>query len=145
MKYLIAVVVLIFALPVFAADTAVNSEKEKFKVVPLLDGFEHPWSLAFLPGGDMLVTERDGMLNLIRKDFMKREYVIGLPTITAGGQGGLLDVLVHPDFIENRVIFLSYSAQDVDGNLGTEVYRGVLNGTRLEKGKVIFRAQPKTP
>jgi glucose/arabinose dehydrogenase len=142
---------LILLASVFAGGAAVaqdlaptfESEKQKFKVVSLAQGLEYPWGLAFLPNGDMLVTEREGRLNLLRAKTYKREEISGVPKVLAKGQGGLLDVMVHPDFAKNRVIFLSYAAKDEKGAAGTEVLRAELNGTKLENGKVIFRAEPK--
>ncbi len=141
---LLAMTFLVFPAAAQESAPVFKSEKEKFKVVSLAQGLEYPWSLAFLPNGDMLVTEREGRLNLLRAKTYKREDISGVPKVLAKGQGGLLDVLVHPDFARNRVIFLSYGAKDEKGAAGTEVLRAELNGTKLENGKVIFRAAPKT-
>lgn len=139
---LIFLFVFLFVLPAQAQDVF-DSKQEKFRVVTVLEDLEHPWSLAFLPGGDMLVTERPGRLLYVRKGEAKGTAVAGLPEIADYGQGGLLDVLVHPDFTQNRTIFFSYAAGDMLGGLNTEVAKGVLNGPRLENVEVIFRAEPK--
>jgi glucose/arabinose dehydrogenase len=115
----------------------------KFRLVEVAGGFANPWALAFLPGGDMLVTERPGRLRLIRGGSLEREPVAGTPKVAARGQGGLLDVVLHPDFARNRLLYLSY-AGDGDGGAGTEVMRARLGEDRLEEGKVIFRVDPKT-
>jgi len=119
-----------------------TSEKVKFKVVVVTDGLEHPWGLAFLPDGRMLVTERPGRLRLVKHGVLDPEPVGGLPTISAYGQGGLLAVALHPNYTQNGWIYLSYSAAG-DGGFSTEVARGRLVGHQLENLQVIFRAMPK--
>jgi glucose/arabinose dehydrogenase len=135
---------LLFLPAAAAAQGAVESQQQKFRVVPVLENLEHPWAVGFLPGGDMLITERAGKLLYVRKGESKGIPVAGLPEIAEYGQGGLLDVLVHPDFSNNRTIFISYAAGDALVNgLGTEVAKGRLNGPKLEDVQVIFKAEPK--
>ena len=124
-----------------AAET-VDSQHHRFRVETVVQGLDHPWALAFLPGGDLLVTERPGRLRLVRGGKLLPGSVAGVPEVKASGQGGLLDVILHPEFAENRLIYLSYAAAGQDG-VGTEVARAVLNGDRLEQVAVIFRALPK--
>jgi glucose/arabinose dehydrogenase len=120
-----------------------TTQDHRIRVSTLTAGLSHPWSLAFLPDGRMLVTERAGRLRIIGKDFkLEPQSVGGVPTVAAVGQGGLLDVALHPKFADNHLVFLSYSAGDRNG-IGTEVARGVLKGTQLENVQVIFRMQPK--
>jgi len=119
-----------------------QSELHDFRVVTVVEGLSHPWGLAFLPGGGMLVTERAGRLRLVRDGELVSRPVEGLPEIAVVGQGGLLDVALHPDFSENRWVYLSYAASGV-GGYGTEVARGRLREDRLEDVEVIFRALPK--
>jgi glucose/arabinose dehydrogenase len=119
-----------------------DSEEGAFKLVVLIEGLDHPWGLAFLPDGRMLVTERRGRLRLIDGDRLDPEPVGGLPAVSAYGQGGLLDVVPHPDFHRNRLIYLSYAAAG-PGGFGTEVARGRLVGHRLEQVETVFRALPK--
>lgn len=119
-----------------------TSEKQKFKVTVIANDLEHPWSLAFLPDGRMLVTERPGRLRIISDGVLAPEPVGGLPVISAYGQGGLLDVTLHPDFAENGWVYLSFAAAG-DGGFSTEVVRGRLVGSTLENVEVIFRALPK--
>ena len=113
-----------------------------FRVVKLVEGLDHPWSLAFLPDGRMLVTERPGRLNLIGRDF-KRSHIEGVPRVYASGQGGLLEVALHPRFAENRLIYLSYAGPG-EGGASTELARARLNGGRLEDLRVLFVEEPKT-
>jgi len=131
------------ALPRAAAeDAAQESEKQRFRLVRLVEGLENPWGMAFLPGGGFLITERPGRLQLVSPQTMRPEPVTGLPEVSASGQGGLLDVALHPHFQQNRLVYISYSAGGLIGK-GTEVARGRLLGQQLEDLEVIFQAQPK--
>ena len=120
-----------------------DTQRERFRVNTLVRGLEHPWSLAFLPGGDMLITERPGRLLRVDGKTRQATTVRGLPAIAAIGQGGLLDVTLHPEFASNRLIYISFSGAD-DNGAGTEVARGRLVGDTLENVEVIFRALPKS-
>jgi glucose/arabinose dehydrogenase len=91
----------------------------------------------------MLVTERPGRLRIVKDDQLDPQPIAGLPRVTAEGQGGLLDVAIHPDFEQNHWVYLSYAASGA-GGVGTEVARGKLNDHRLESVEVIFRALPKS-
>jgi glucose/arabinose dehydrogenase len=122
----------------------VRSEAHDFRVIRVVEGFEHPWSLAFLPDGRMLVTERPGRLRIIGADGkLDPRPVTGLPRIAAHGQGGLMDVALHPRFAENRLVYLSFAARG-DGGYSTEVARGKLSGASLEDVQIIFRQLPKS-
>ena len=120
-----------------------DTQRERFRVNTLVRGLEHPWSLAFLPGGDMLITERPGRLMRVDGETRQATTVRGLPAIASIGQGGLLDVTLHPEFASNRLIYISFSGAD-DNGAGTEVARGRLVGDTLENVEVIFRALPKS-
>ena len=110
------------------------------RVETVAGGLEHPWGLAFLPDGRMLVTERPGRLRIVTPDGAVSEPVDGLPEVAARGQGGLLDVALHPAFADNRIIYLSYAAPG-EGGAGTAVAHGALSedGARLEDVTEIFR------
>jgi len=127
---------------VTAADSRIRTEEHTVNVRILVQGLEHPWGLAFLPDGRMLVTEREGRLRIVRDGKLDPRPVGGLPPIEASGQGGLLDVAVHPRFAENGWIYLSYAARG-PGGIGTEVLRAQLRQERLEDVRVIFRMLPK--
>ena len=109
-------------------------------------GLVHPWSLAFLPDGRLLVTERPGRLRIIAKDGQLSPPLKGVPLVAAGGQGGLLDVVPSPDFASSNLIFFSFSEPRSGGNNGTSVARAKLaageDAARLEDVKVIFRQEP---
>ncbi len=129
--------------PAAAAQPYVT-EQASFRIQQVAAGLEHPWGLAFLPDGRMLVTERPGRLRLIDADGrLLGQPISGLPEIRPHGQGGLLDVALHPRFTENRWVYLSYSEPGPDG-VGTAVARGRLAGMALEDTQVLFRLQPKS-
>jgi glucose/arabinose dehydrogenase len=111
---------------------------------PVARGLVEPWSLAFLPDGRMLVTERAGRLRLIDDKNRLSAPLKGLPKVDAGGQCGLLDVVPHPRFADNRRIYWSY-AEAGDGGNGVAVAYGTLEGDRLADVQVIFRQLPKVP
>ena len=92
-----------------AAPTVQRSALHSYRVVRVADGLVNPWSMTFLPGGDMLVTERPGRLRVIRNGQLLPDAVPGLPRIRAAGQGGLLEVVAHPQFATNKLIYLSYA------------------------------------
>jgi glucose/arabinose dehydrogenase len=114
----------------------------ELRVETLARGLEHPWGLALLPDGRMLVTERPGRLRLIDADGTLSPPLAGVPAVYARGQGGLLDVTLAPDFSDSRQVFLCY-AEAGAGGAGTAAARGILSERGLSDVKVIFRQQPK--
>lgn len=131
------------AAPAQSAEMTEQSEQADFKVVALTEGLDHPWGLAFLPDGGMLITERSGDLRFFKDGRLESGAIAGVPEVAARGQGGLLDVAVHPDFAENSLIYLSYAGPG-EGGASTEVARGRLDGMALQDVEVIFRATPKS-
>jgi len=94
-----------FALLAFPLHAqTVRTEEHSFKVVKLVDSLDHPWSVAFLPDGRMLVTERPGRLRIVKNGVLEKKPVEGLPQVTEHGQGGLFDVVLHPRFAANQWI-----------------------------------------
>jgi glucose/arabinose dehydrogenase len=126
-----------------AVAQTVDSERHRFRLNVVVAGLEHPWGLAFLPNGDLLITERPGRLRLVRGGVLDPKPVPGAPKAAASGQGGLLDVALHPRFAENRLVYLSYAGRG-EGGLGTEVAHGRLVEGRLEDLETIYVAQPKS-
>jgi glucose/arabinose dehydrogenase len=126
-----------------AVAQTVDSERHRFRLNVVVAGLEHPWGLAFLPNGDLLITERPGRLRLVRGGVLDPKPVPGAPEAAASGQGGLLDVALHPRFAENRLVYLSYAGRG-EGGLGTEVAHGRLVEGRLEDLETIYVAQPKS-
>ena len=108
------------------------------------EGLEHPWALAFLPDGRILVTERPGRLRIVGTDGRLSAPLAGVPAVHAVGQGGLLDVALDPKFAENRTVYLSYSEPGREsGTASTAVARARLGEGRLEDVRVIYRQVPK--
>ncbi len=127
----------------FAVETPAADADEPFKVVTVTEGLEYPWGMAFLPDGRILVTERPGRLRLVVEGKLDPAPIGGLPEIAATGQGGLLDVALHPEYPDNGWIYLSYAAAG-PGGVGTEVMRGRLDGHRLVNQQLLFRVSPKS-
>ncbi|MDO8838676.1 MAG: PQQ-dependent sugar dehydrogenase [Parvibaculum sp.] len=136
----------LLASPALAAGKSWETEKATIHVETLAAGLHHPWGLAFLPDGRMLVSERRGLLRVVTPDGNISDAIYGVPEVVARGQGGLLDVALDPDFEANRLVYLSY-AEAGEGRLnGTAVARGRLEGDstfQLKDVEVIFRQQPK--
>ncbi|WP_341798092.1 MULTISPECIES: PQQ-dependent sugar dehydrogenase [unclassified Pseudomonas] len=129
-----------------AAEQQFRSEEGTLTVTTLADGLRNPWALAFLPGGkDMLVTERAGNLRVVNAEGKVGPPISGVPKVWGEGQGGLLDVVLSPQFDKDRTVYLSYAEEGSDGKAGTAVGRGQLSEdrARLDNFSVIFRQQPK--
>ncbi|HTN95986.1 MAG TPA: PQQ-dependent sugar dehydrogenase [Nordella sp.] len=133
---------LVAASPVEAASF--STEKGDISVAVIADGLVRPWAIDFLPDGRMIVTERGGRMRLVTPGGKKSAAIKGVPGVDVGGQGGLLDVAVHPDFARNHLIYWSFSEAGKGGN-STAVARGRLSedGRALEDVKVIFSQKPK--
>lgn len=127
--------------PVRSQTRVFRSAQHDYRVVTVADGLIHPWSIAFLPDGDMLITERPGRLRIVRDGALLAEPVPGVPEVVALGQGGLLDVVPHPDFATNRLLYLSFSKPKDDRERGTTaVVRGRFENGRLSEVEEIFEA-----
>lgn len=125
-----------------AEERLIDTETGKIKVETLVSGLDHPWGMAFLPDGRLLLTERAGRMRLLSPDGSLSEPLSGVPQVVAKGQGGLLDVVLDPTFADNQLVYFSYS-EPGEGGAGTAVARARLTGTGLEDVKVIFRQTPK--
>jgi aldose sugar dehydrogenase len=108
-------------------------------------GLEHPWGIAILPDGRLLVTERPGRLRVVDRDGRLSAPLTGVPAVAASGQGGLLDVALDPAFAQNRVVYLSYAEPGAGGTAGTAVARARLGASAsgLDDVRVIYRQEPK--
>ena len=116
-----------------------NTEEVSFQVQTFIDGFEIPWGMAFMPDERLLVTDRIGDVWIVEKDGTNKVKVIGeIPNVRSKGQGGMLDVEIHPDFINNSYIYLTYS-DILDKKFHTSLIRGKLINNRLVDSEVIFR------
>jgi glucose/arabinose dehydrogenase len=131
-----------------ASAQVVQTREHRLRVTTVAVGLDRPWGLAFLPDGRMLVTERGGRLRVVSKDGrLDANPVAGLPRVDPVGQGGLLDVALHPAFPDNGWIYWSYVQRDETGH-GTEIARGKLIGQpgeyRMSQVQVLFRMRPKS-
>jgi glucose/arabinose dehydrogenase len=130
------------ALPPFPQQYATSDYA--IRVVEIATGLENPWSMAFLPNGDMLVTERAGRLRVLRNGQLDPNPITGVPEVRTTILGGLLDVVLHPSFASNGVIYLSY-AKGIDAEHSTTaVARAVYDGRRLRDGTDIFVASTRS-
>lgn len=120
-----------------------ESERHAFRVVTLAEGLVHPWSLAFLPDGDLLISERSGRLRLLRDGVLLPDPLQGVPAVASKGQGGLLDIALDPAFATNGLLYLSYAGKG-RGGMGTEVLRARLVDQSLVDHEVIFSVEPKS-
>ena len=138
----IIAVLLLLLTPLYAAGQSgaaaqrISSEQADFHLVKEVDGLEHPWAMAFLPDGTVLITERPGRMLLYADGELKP--VTGLPSIYSSGQGGLLDIALHPDFERNRWVYFTYSVAGSGGG-GTALHRARLEGTRLMDGEQLYQ------
>ncbi len=112
-----------------------------YNLETVVDGLDSPWSLAILPDGDMLITELTGDLRHIRNGKLVAQAVAGVPQSLYGGQGGLMDIVIHPNYDENRYVYLSLSVGTDDAN-ALRVIRGRFTGTALEDISTIFESAP---
>ncbi|SFI84655.1 PQQ-dependent sugar dehydrogenase [Aerobium aerolatum] len=136
---------LMLATPLQAAvDEVFTAEDGPIRVTSFVEGLSHPWAMAFLPDGGLLVTERAGSLRHVTSDGQLSAPLRGVPSVVAQRQGGLLDVVLDPEFAQNRLVYLSYAEAGMGGS-GTAVARGVLEegASALRDVRVIFRQKPK--
>jgi glucose/arabinose dehydrogenase len=125
-----------------AKTLSIKTETGNIQVKTIAEGLENIWGMAFLPDGNMLVTERRGRMRIVSADGTLGEPLTGLPDIYAQGQGGLLDVVLAPDFTSSKKIYFSYSEPGKGGN-STAVSFATLNGNKLENLTRVFSQQPK--
>ncbi|MEM6611126.1 MAG: PQQ-dependent sugar dehydrogenase [Cyanobacteria bacterium P01_C01_bin.72] len=125
--------------PLFSPDNLVTAQNFKLKTV--LEGLEHPWSIAWIPDGSMLITERPGRLRIARNGVLNSQAISGVPEVLAGGQAGLMDVALHPDFSSNRLVYLTYAHGNRSANQ-TRIARAEFDGAALNNLEVIFEVNP---
>ncbi len=111
------------------------------RIETIAEGLDFPWSLAFLPDGSMLVTERSGQLRIVRRGVLQSDAIAGVPEVYVAGQGGLFEVILDPDFASNQTLYLSYAHGTKKEN-ATRVMRAVLDGDSLVQQQVIFTVSP---
>lgn len=118
-----------------------TANASEYKIETVADGLSHPWAIAFLPDGDMLVTERSGQLRRITGGVLQQEPIANLPDMYIGGQGGLLDIILDPGFEVNHQLYLSFSIGKKSANT-LQVISAKLDGNSLENITTIFTASP---
>ncbi len=129
-----------------AQQVEFEGEVHDYRVVTLVEDLENPWGMAFMPGGDVLVTERPGRLRIVRDWTLDPEPIAGVPEVAEVGQGGLLDVALHPDFETNRMVYLAYAKRGGGETATTAVSRGALSmdGRTLRNVEEIWEADAYT-
>ncbi len=146
MKYSLLGVALCFSLALSVAQAKpvnVKTENGNIRVNTIAEGLENVWSIAFLPEGKMLVTEKPGRMRIVTLEGKVGEPLQGLPAIYNQGQAGLLDVVLSPDFATSKKIYFSYSEPGEKGTNSTAVSHAILNGNKLEKVTRIFSQKPR--
>jgi glucose/arabinose dehydrogenase len=127
------------SLPFPTAPQVFETLEGSIRVVPFAHGLVNPWSLAFLPGGDILVTEKAGRLRIVRGGKLDPAPIAGVPPVWTTGQGGLFEVALHPKYAENQTIYLSY-AKPGERGAATALARGRFDGRTLSGLQEIFVA-----
>ena len=142
-KLAIIAVTALSTLQVFAQDTY-QSAHHDYKVVSVAEDLVQPWSMAWLPNGDMLITEKPGRLRLVRNGQLLPEAIPGTPEVLYKGQGGLFEVVPHPNFSDNQWVYLTFAkpnANEIDDGSTTAIVRGRLEDDRLTNVVELFAAQ----
>ncbi|HYR83119.1 MAG TPA: PQQ-dependent sugar dehydrogenase [Terriglobia bacterium] len=121
-----------------------TAEGQDIRVVVVTKGLSHPWGLAFLPDGNILVTERPGRLRIIRNGALDPQPIAGVPEVRAAGLSGLMDIALHPRFAENGFVYLTYTKATPDTQTTIALSRGRWNGSALTESRDIFVAGPGT-
>ncbi len=122
--------------------TFAATQSNTFRVETVTEGLEVPWAMEFLPDGALLVTERPGRLRIIRDGQLDPQPIAGLPAIVESGEGGLMDLALHPQFAENQWLYLAYTVRGDAGDLRTQVSRFRLTAAGLTEPLVIFPGAP---
>lgn len=143
MYRLLLVVGLLLMLSMPATARTLDSDLYRLQLDVLAEGLEHPWALVFLPEGEVLITERPGRLRVFRDGKLQPEPVSGLPPVHPNGQGGLLDLVLHPDFERNRLLYFSYVDRDRQG-FTTRVARARYRDGQLSELQPVFTAEPRS-
>lgn len=141
-RFLFVVALLSTAVSAVGQETRYSAYHD-YRLVTVAEGLTRPWAMAFLPDGDMLVTEKSGSLRIVRDGELLEEPVAGIPEVFDQGQGGLLDVVMHPDFADNQLLYLSYSKPLADGASTTAIIRGRYSDGRLQDVEELFEADSR--
>jgi glucose/arabinose dehydrogenase len=136
-----AVILALSGASVVTGNTMFRSALHDYRVVTVVPELVQPWCIAFLPDGDMLITERPGRLRVVRQGKLLPQAVDGVPKVFHSSQGGLLEVMPHPNFTSNRLIYLSFSKPGAtDSQATTALVRGRFDGSQLTNVEQLFEA-----
>ena len=139
---LFSAISILFAGQASFAQSTIDTQDYKVRATKVVQGLHHPWGMAFLPDGRVLVTERRGTMRIIENGKLLAAPIEGLPVATQHGQGGLLDVALHPKYAENGWVYWTFNGEE-GGQHGTELARGKLGGTkdapRMTDVQVLFK------
>lgn len=127
------------------AGSTITTQKQKFVLQSITKELQRPWGMAFLPDGRILVTELAGEIRIIKDGKLLDEKIAGVPEVFSNGQGGLLDIQLHPDYVKNGWIYITYAKPDGTKGGGTTVIRAKLKGNELTNIEQLFNAQPSSP
>ncbi len=147
-KILVTLITLSFGLFLLSCinKTQNSNNAPEFEIKTVVSGLNMPWAMAFLPDGNILVTERGGKLRLVKDGILDPQEITGIPKVYYRGQGGLLDIVLHPNYKENGWIYLSFASPKKDGETGddnganTELIRAKLNGHTLTNIEHLYKA-----
>jgi glucose/arabinose dehydrogenase len=123
------------------SDSSANNQSSSFTTERLYDSLQNPWGMTWLDDGTMLITEKAGEILIFKNDKFTGQKVEGVPAVMSEGQGGLLDIKVHPNYSQNKWIYISYS-KPVQGGSTTTIMRFKLEGNRITEKQEIFEAKP---
>lgn len=140
---LFMLLLLSFSLTSCGQKQETESKSGKIQIDVIAEGLNHPWGMAFLPDGRLLITERSGDLRILNTDSSLSEAIAGTPEVYAQGQGGLLDVALHPDFESNRYVYFSFSEPGENNTASTALGRGKLIEGEIKNFEVLFSQEPK--
>ena len=127
-----------------AEGSSADNSPLKFQTVILQENLKHPWGLAWLPDGSILITERPGRLRIVRNGVLDPKPIPGLPQVFAQSQGGLLDIAIHPHFQDNRLVYFTYSQGNATANR-PHIARATFDGDSLKDWQVIFQVSQTKP
>lgn len=145
MKYLFLALLIIPGYLIHAQPAKLNPNNTTISFEEVTDGLQNPWGMAFLPNGDVLITEKSGDIRIIRDGQLIDQRIEGVPDVYVRGQGGLMDIELHPEFGSNQFLYLTYSSTEGPGNGGnTTLARFKLQGNNLTDKKILYKGVPNT-
>ncbi len=145
MKYSFLLILSIFVMSCSGQPSEINTTSSNVEYELVVDGLQNPWGMTFLPNGDILITEKAGEIRIVRDGKLLEEQITGVPDTKVQGQGGLMDIELHPDFEQNSLVYLSYASDAGSGNgANTAIARFKLVGNALTEQEVLYKAEPNS-